>query len=159
MGLSSSKPTEVKTKWFQDFEPKLPSLEGKTIAITGSTTGIGLIVAKTCAKKNASHVLLLNRPSPRADAAEQEIKQLLPEGSSTVVETIPCDLQDFESVKKAAEIIKSKYEAVDVLCNNAGTHQFRVSFVSRSVVVVMINHSLILVLFCFVLTVNNRSPP
>ena len=128
MGTSSSKPTEVKSKWFQDFEPKLPSLEGRTIAITGCTTGIGLIVAKTAVKKNASHVLLLNRPSPRAEAAEQEIKLLIVDGSSTVVETIPCDLQDFESVKKAAEIIKSKYEAVDVLCNNAGTDRIFVSF-------------------------------
>ena len=40
---------------------------------------------------------------------------------STAVATIPCDLQDFESVKKAASLIRSKYEAVDVLCNNAGT--------------------------------------
>jgi short-subunit dehydrogenase len=131
MGTSSSKPTEVTTKWFQDFEPKLPSLEGKTIAITGCTTGIGLIVAKTSVKKNASHVLLLNRTSPRADAAEKEVRQLLADGSATVVETIPCDLQDFESVKKAAEIIKSKYEAVDVLCNNAGTDRFTF-FVSLS---------------------------
>jgi short-subunit dehydrogenase len=118
---STIKPTEVETKWFQDFEPKLPSLEGKAIAITGCTTGIGLIVAKTAVRKNASHVLLLNRKSSRADAAEQEIKQLLSGDSTTVVETIPCDLQDFESVKEAAALIKSKCDALDVLCNNAGT--------------------------------------
>jgi len=36
------------------------------------------------------------------------------------VETVPCDLQDFESVKAAVAMIKGKYDAIDVLCNNAG---------------------------------------
>jgi NAD(P)-dependent dehydrogenase (short-subunit alcohol dehydrogenase family) len=82
-------------------------------------------VAKTAVKKNAKHVLLLNRPSSRADAAEQEVKRMLSAvkkddgspSSSTVVETIPCDLQDFDSVREAARLIKSKYDAIDVLCN------------------------------------------
>lgn len=82
----------------------------------------GLIAAKTSARKGAATVLLLNRPSERATNAEETIKAALKEieGSTTVVETIPCDLQDFESVKACATKIKAKYDAIDVLCCNAG---------------------------------------
>jgi NAD(P)-dependent dehydrogenase (short-subunit alcohol dehydrogenase family) len=77
-----------------------------------------LVTAKTVASKGASVVLLLNRPSARATAAEQAVKDVAAEG--TVVETIACDLQSFESVKTAAAAVLKKYPAVDVLCNNAG---------------------------------------
>jgi NAD(P)-dependent dehydrogenase (short-subunit alcohol dehydrogenase family) len=120
MGISGSKQTEIQSKYFPDFEAKLPSLEGKTVAITGCTTGTGFIVARTCVKKGAQNVLLLNRPSGRAVEAESDLKAFIVEGSRTHVETIPCDLQDFSSVRRAADKIKADFEAVDVLCNNAG---------------------------------------
>lgn len=118
MGVSSSKPHPIETKWFPEFESKLPSLEGKTVVVTGCTSGTGYIVARTAARKGAETVLLLNRPSERATKAEASLKAEVT--TNTKFETIPCDLQDLESVQQAANTIKSKYEAVDVLCNNAG---------------------------------------
>jgi NAD(P)-dependent dehydrogenase (short-subunit alcohol dehydrogenase family) len=118
MGVSSSKPHPIETKWFPEYEETLPSLDGKTVAITGTTSGTGFIVARTALKKGAENVLMLNRPSSRSEKAEDDLRQLGYTKSN--LETIPCDLQDFESVKKASEIIKSKYKAIDVLCCNAG---------------------------------------
>ena len=117
MGVSSSKPHSVKTKYFHDFVKTLPSLEGKTIAITGCTTGTGFVAAKASIEKGAEHVILLNRPSERATSAHDELAAI---ESKSKVKSIPCDLQDFESVRKAASTIKENYEAVDILCNNAG---------------------------------------
>jgi NAD(P)-dependent dehydrogenase (short-subunit alcohol dehydrogenase family) len=117
MGVSSSKPRQIETKWFNEFEANLPSLEGKTVVITGTTSGTGYIVARTAIRKGADNILLLNRPSERASKAEARLKE---EANVKNVETIPCDLQDLDSVRKAAEIIKSKYDSVDILCNNAG---------------------------------------
>jgi NAD(P)-dependent dehydrogenase (short-subunit alcohol dehydrogenase family) len=117
MGTSGSKP---KPKWFPDFKEKLPLLTDKTIVVTGCTSGTGFILARTSIEKEAKNVLLLNRPSERATKAEAELKTYIKEGSKTNVETISCDLQDMESVKAAANQIKAKYEAIDVLCNNAG---------------------------------------
>lgn len=121
MGVGTSKPHEVETKWFPDYKEKLPKLEGKTIAITGTTTGTGSIVARVAVEKDAKNVLLLNRASDRATKAEEDLKALAKEkGVSTTVDAITCDLQDLDSVKAAAKTIKDKYDSIDVLCNNAG---------------------------------------
>lgn len=114
MGTTGSKVS----KHYPDFESKLPSLEGKDVAITGCTSGTGLVTAKCAARKGAASILMLNRPSERAKAAEEAVKAEA--GPQTTVETIPCDLQDMASVEKAAAAITKKYKKIDVLCNNAG---------------------------------------
>ncbi|GAX25917.1 hypothetical protein FisN_6Hh045 [Fistulifera solaris] len=114
MGLIPSKDSSTS---FEAFVEQLPDLQGKIIAITGCTTGLGYVFAETCVKKNADTVLLLNRPSERADQAEESLRAI---AKTTQLETIECDLQDFASVRKAAAQIKEKYEALDILCNNAG---------------------------------------
>ncbi|GAX28138.1 hypothetical protein FisN_6Lh045 [Fistulifera solaris] len=115
MGLISSKDNSSS---FEAFVEQLPDLKDKVIAITGCTTGLGYVFAKTCVQKNAGTVLLLNRPSERANKAQESLQAI---ATSTQVETIECDLQDFASVQEAAaQIIKEKFEALDILCNNAG---------------------------------------
>ena len=53
---------------FDELVASMPSMAGKTIAVTGSTSGTGYVLAREAANKGA-RVLPLNRPSPRADAA------------------------------------------------------------------------------------------
>ncbi|KAJ8609194.1 hypothetical protein CTAYLR_008431 [Chrysophaeum taylorii] len=121
MGGGSSKYTEpqkIESKWFPTFEAELPAATGKVIAVTGCTSGTGLVCAKTCAAKGAAHVLLLNRPSARATAAEEQVSGVAAEG--TKVTTVECDLMSFESVKGAAARVRSLVGEVDVLCCNAG---------------------------------------
>lgn len=112
------KPKEVKPVWFQDFEAKLPSLEGKVVCITGCTTGTGYICARTVARKGA-HVVMLNRKSERSEQAEQKILSEVPNAKVTSVD---CDLQSFQSVRAAAKTIQIEFAetGIDVLCNNAG---------------------------------------
>lgn len=117
MGLTTSK-ANASTQ-FESFVEQLPNLQDKTIVVTGSTTGLGYVFAQTCVKNNAAAVILLNRPSDRAEASEKSLKEIV-SPDITTVETIECDLQDFASVRKAIAQVKEKYEAVDVLCNNDG---------------------------------------
>ncbi|CAE8633346.1 unnamed protein product [Polarella glacialis] len=121
MGCGAGKytaPQEIKTKWYNDFESKLPSLEGKVFCVTGCTTGTGFVCARAAARKGA-HVVLLNRQSERAVAAE---KSILEQAPGAKVTSVPCDLQSFDSVRAAVATLKEKFSetGIDVLCNNAG---------------------------------------
>jgi NAD(P)-dependent dehydrogenase (short-subunit alcohol dehydrogenase family) len=91
-------------------------MTGKVVAITGTTTGTGFFCAREVAKKGAT-VLLLNRASKRAETSLEQLQKDVPAGK---FESIVCDLQDFASVRQAIQTIKSKYEVLDVLVNNAG---------------------------------------
>jgi NAD(P)-dependent dehydrogenase (short-subunit alcohol dehydrogenase family) len=88
----------------------------KVVAITGTTTGTGYFCARELAKKGTK-VILLNRKSERS---EQSHKQLLQDVPGGIFDPIDCDLQRFASVKSAMEAIKSRYDVLDVLVNNAG---------------------------------------
>ena len=117
-GEPYDKPADVKSKHFDTFVDTLPSLADKTIAITGTTTGIGYHTALTCAKRGAS-VVLLNRPSDRAAASEAELRASVPGATFTVVS---CDLTSFASVRAAAAELNATFASsgIDVMCNNAG---------------------------------------
>jgi len=102
---------------FPTFEMNLPPMDGKVFAITGTTSGTGFIAAKTVAK-HGGEVLLLNRSSPRSISSLEKLRASVPEGKFVPIE---CDLQDFSSVRKAAEEIKAKgYKSIYCLSNNAG---------------------------------------
>ena len=114
--MSYEKPG-LASKHFDDLFNSLPSLEGKTILITGTTSGTGFVAANACGKLGAK-LLLLNRPSARADAALKTLQENNSNGDFTHID---CDLQSFASVKKAAEEVRAMCpNGLDVLCNNAG---------------------------------------
>ncbi|WP_028975075.1 SDR family NAD(P)-dependent oxidoreductase [Spirochaeta cellobiosiphila] len=105
------------TVFYGDLVKSFPSMEGKNVLITGCTSGTGFVLAKTCVTLGAK-VYLLNRPSQRASSALRQLQ--IPNGPDPV--HIDCDLQSFESVKKAAGHLKNllREEGCHVLCNNAG---------------------------------------
>lgn len=124
MGGSASK-----TPYLDKLMTKIPSLQGKVIAITGCTSGTGLAAAVVLVQKGA-HVVMLNRPSARAEAALKQVaateradkkfeedKEGLPKASH-----YDLDLMDFGSVRQCADQLLSDFKltGIDVLINNAG---------------------------------------
>lgn len=91
-------------------------MNGKIVAITGTTSGTGFVCAREVAKKGAT-VVLLNRSSKRAEDALKQLQEAVPGAN---FDWIPCDLQSFASVKAAMQTLSSKYAVIDVLVNNAG---------------------------------------
>lgn len=114
--LSSQGPASVH---FVTFCDNLPSMDGLVVAITGSTSGTGLVAAKTVAQKGAQ-VLMLNRPSDRAQQALKDVQACALKFET--VQHIDCDLQSFESVRRAAKQVLAATggTGLDVLVNNAG---------------------------------------
>ena len=107
----------LKNVYYDDVVKSLPAIEGKTVVITGTTSGTGFVAAKTMAHKGA-RIILLNRASAKADNAFATLTADLPEAEFLPVE---CDLQSFASVRQAAKKVSALCpEGLDVLCNNAG---------------------------------------
>lgn len=91
-------------------------MTNKVVAVTGTTSGTGFICARELAKRGAT-VILLNRKSERSERAHKQLIESVPAGK---FDPVDCDLQDFADVRRAMEAIKSRFEVIDVLVNNAG---------------------------------------
>lgn len=108
---------QIQTKHLEDvLNNHGKDMTGKVAAITGTTSGTGFVCARELANKGAK-VILLNRKSDRSENSLKQLQESVPEGH---FEAVDCDLQNFKSVKKATDLIRSKYEVLDVLVNNAG---------------------------------------
>jgi len=93
----------------------LPSMAGKTVAITGCTSGTGLNLAQRCGALGAQ-VLMLNRASPRSEAALRVMQR-----EQFDAQLIECDLSSLASVRAAIQQVTDACpNGLDVLCNNAG---------------------------------------
>lgn len=104
------------TKHYPALVAALPDQTGKTVAITGCTSGMGLIFARTAAQKGA-RVIMINRPSDRADRA---LADLIATGAEAHL--VACDLLSFASVRSVAPKLDALLGegGLDVLVNNAG---------------------------------------
>lgn len=103
------------SKLFPAFVKTLPKMTGKTVVITGCTSGTGLVLAHTVGDLGA-RVVMVNRPSERANAALAAVTK-----RNIDAVLVPCDLQSFASTRDAAARLKAVCaDGIDVLCNNAG---------------------------------------
>jgi 3-oxoacyl-[acyl-carrier protein] reductase len=95
-------------------------LETKVVWITGGGRGIGKAAALAFAKHNAL-VAVSSRSEDELLDVCLEISKL---GRKTKALAIPCDVTKTDSVKRAAEKIKSELGPTDILINNAGIATF-----------------------------------
>ena len=93
------------TRWSTD---SLPSQTGRTVIITGATSGIGFAAAKVLTDKGARVVLAVRNQTKGADAVAR---------LGGLAEVRPLDLADLSSVRAFAQAWQ---EPVDLLINNAG---------------------------------------
>ncbi|WP_435106054.1 SDR family NAD(P)-dependent oxidoreductase [Nocardiopsis synnemataformans] len=98
------------------WDPRRPPRQpGRTMAVTGATSGIGYFVAEQLAATGA-HVVLLGRRADRLETAMRSIGALVPEADLSAV---TLDLADLDSVSRAAQALGDR-GGIDVLVANAG---------------------------------------
>jgi len=89
-------------------------LTGKTALITGSTDGVGRLVAKRLGDAGA-HVLVHGRSRERGERLVAEIKE-----SGGTAEFLAADLSALAEVRRLAEAVQQRTDRLDILINNAG---------------------------------------
>jgi NAD(P)-dependent dehydrogenase (short-subunit alcohol dehydrogenase family) len=94
----------------------IPDQTGRTAVITGANTGIGFETAAALAAKGADVVLAVRNLDKGRNAADR-ITAATP-GAGVSVQQL--DLSSLESVRDAADELKSRYATIDLLINNAG---------------------------------------
>ena len=119
-----SLPTYAETLW-QFWETHLDTdisvsksllkrVRGKTVLITGASSGIGFTTARKLGKAGA-RVLLVARTREKLEETQRVIERL---GGQAWV--YPCDLNDLDAIDAMAAQVIADHDHVDILVNNAG---------------------------------------
>ena len=90
------------------------AVEGKTMLITGASSGIGEATAIRVGV-NGARVLLVSRTREKLEAVQAKIEEV---GGEAHVH--PCDLTDTDAIGAMAEEVLAEHGGVDILMNNAG---------------------------------------
>ena len=99
---------------------RIGNLAGKTIVITGATSGTGFEAAKILLSKGAK-LVMLNRNNKKSENTIDTLKKEL--GSDIDITAIKMDLSNQESVKNAATKVLEDLTRIDALLCNAAIAQ------------------------------------
>jgi NAD(P)-dependent dehydrogenase (short-subunit alcohol dehydrogenase family) len=90
------------------------AVEGRTVLITGGSSGIGAAAAKKIADAGSQVVLVARTP----ENLEKVANDIRADGGTAHV--YPCDLSDMDAIATMADQVLNDVGGVDILINNAG---------------------------------------
>lgn len=93
------------------------NLEGKVVAITGGSRGLGLVMAREFAREGCRIAICARDPEELARAE----RDLTERGAEVIA--LPCDVSDPQQVERWIERVTDHFGRVDVLVNNASIIQ------------------------------------
>src|SRR6266545_6580182 len=92
-------------------------LSGKTMLVTGASSGIGLEACVTLARRGAE-VLMVARDRARGEAALADVKA---RSGSQAASLLLCDFASQAAIRALAAEVRGRLTRLDVLVNNAGS--------------------------------------
>lgn len=96
------------------------TLKNKTIVLSGGSRGIGLAIAKRCAKDGANIVILAKTTTPHPNlpgtiyTAAKEIEEC---GGTAL--PLKCDIRSETNIKSCIKKVIEKFGGIDIVINNA----------------------------------------
>ena len=90
------------------------TIDSKTVLVTGSTDGVGRLVALRLADQGA-RILIHGRDRHRGDQVVERIRN---SGHSAVF--LPADFSSLSEVRRLADAVRQESNRLDILINNAG---------------------------------------
>jgi retinol dehydrogenase-14 len=91
-------------------------VDGKTVLVTGATSGIGLEASVALARRGA-RLVMVGRDPGRTDAAVADVKA---RSGSREVSHLLCDFSSLAAIRGLAETFLAGHDRLHVLVNNAG---------------------------------------
>jgi NAD(P)-dependent dehydrogenase (short-subunit alcohol dehydrogenase family) len=95
-------------------------MKGKTVFITGATSGIGKETALALAKKGAT-VIFTSRDLEKGKLI---LEELIVRSNNIDIHLLLCDLASFESIKTCCTEFKNNFDELHILINNAAIWDF-----------------------------------
>jgi NAD(P)-dependent dehydrogenase (short-subunit alcohol dehydrogenase family) len=96
------------------------AVKGKTVVITGGSSGIGAAAAKKIAEAGGT-VVLVARTRENLEKVASEIRAIRAiRGNGGTAHIYPCDLSDMDAIAAMADQVLDDLGGVDILINNAG---------------------------------------
>lgn len=97
-------------------DPAPDALAGRTAAVTGASSGLGLAAATGLARLGAA-VRLVVRDTEKGERVRRQLLDDVP-GATAVVDR--CDVSDLDDVRRFAAALRDDVAGLDVLVHNAG---------------------------------------
>ena len=98
----------------------MPAMQGKTVVITGATSGIGTETARALAARGA-RVVMINRNPEKAEGVADELRKT----ATGPIELVRGDMSSLSSIRDAAAEVLERYPKIDVFISNAGVFRAR----------------------------------
>jgi dehydrogenase/reductase SDR family member 12 len=107
---------DVRRRLFDWDDVESWSMAGRTVVITGPTSGLGREAAGSFARMGAE-LVLVGRDAGRLERTRVE---LLADTPAAAITTVVADMSSLEAVRRAAAEILDRVPRIDVLVDNAG---------------------------------------
>ena len=94
------------------------NIKGKTVLVTGATSGIGLEASVELARRGA-HIVMVGRNPEKTRLAVDDVKARSGANNQNVTHLL-CDFSSQAAIRKLAAEYRARHDRLDVLVNNAG---------------------------------------